>query len=96
MIGVDVYDCVMVINDDTALEKFFTHKATVGTDVAVVAGPLGAGGAVESGLVSALKRRAQIDARADPLFFSNVSPPRNAHPHTATFEVVACMPAFSS
>lgn len=60
MFGVDVYDCVLVIRTQEALEGFFTHKATLGTDIAVVAGPLGAGAAMETGMVSFTTGRRSI------------------------------------
>ncbi|WVQ73339.1 hypothetical protein IAR50_002907 [Cryptococcus sp. DSM 104548] len=50
LIGVDVYDCVLVINTAKALDSFRTHKATIGAELAVAAGPYGAGAAVEAGL----------------------------------------------
>lgn len=45
--GLDVYDCVCVINTQDALSAFMDGRVTMGGDVAVVAGPWGAGGAVE-------------------------------------------------
>lgn len=53
MIGIDVYDCVLVIRSQKALDSFATHKATIGTELAVAAGPYGAGAAVEAGLEKA-------------------------------------------
>ncbi|ODO05083.1 hypothetical protein L198_01770 [Cryptococcus wingfieldii CBS 7118] len=53
LIGVDVYDCVLVINTAKALQSFRTHKATIGAELAVAAGPYGAGAAVEAGLEKA-------------------------------------------
>ncbi|WRT63354.1 uncharacterized protein IL334_000259 [Kwoniella shivajii] len=50
LIGVDVYDCVLVIRTQEALDSFKTHKVTIGAELAVVAGPYGAGAAVEAGL----------------------------------------------
>ncbi|KAJ9104653.1 hypothetical protein QFC21_002151 [Naganishia friedmannii] len=50
LIGVDIYDAVLVIRTQKALESFFTHKATLGTDFAVVAGPFGIGATAEAGL----------------------------------------------
>lgn len=47
MIGVDIYDAILVIRTQKALESFSTHKATLGTDIAVAAGPYGAGAAAE-------------------------------------------------
>ncbi|KIR57032.1 hypothetical protein I315_00193 [Cryptococcus gattii Ru294] len=53
LLGVDVYDCVLVINTQKALDSFKTHKATIGAELAVAAGPYGAGAAVEAGLEKA-------------------------------------------
>ncbi|WWC67199.1 uncharacterized protein I206_101106 [Kwoniella pini CBS 10737] len=49
LIGVDVYDCVLVIRTQEALDSFKTHKVTIGAELAVAAGPYGAGAAVEAG-----------------------------------------------
>ncbi|WVR03210.1 hypothetical protein IAU60_000201 [Kwoniella sp. DSM 27419] len=53
LIGVDVYDCVLIIRSQKALDSFATHKATIGAELGVAAGPYGAGAAVESGLEKA-------------------------------------------
>lgn len=50
VIGVDIYDCVVVINSREALEAFKQTRMSFGTDLAVVAGPWGAGGSVDIGL----------------------------------------------
>lgn len=50
MIGVDIYDCVLVIRNQAALDSFSTHKATLGTEFALAAGPYGGGAAVELGI----------------------------------------------
>ncbi|KAJ9094553.1 hypothetical protein QFC20_006868 [Naganishia adeliensis] len=50
LLGIDIYDAVLVIRSQKALESFFTHKATLGTDFAVVAGPLGIGATAEAGV----------------------------------------------
>lgn len=47
VIGVDIYDCVIVINTKEALEAFTRTRMSLGTDMAVVAGPWGAGGSVD-------------------------------------------------
>ncbi|WVQ84975.1 hypothetical protein IAT38_007139 [Cryptococcus sp. DSM 104549] len=49
LLGVDVYDCVLVIRSQKALDSFATHKATLGAELGVAAGPFGAGAAVEAG-----------------------------------------------
>ncbi|KAK8128271.1 hypothetical protein PG984_009379 [Apiospora sp. TS-2023a] len=40
LLGVDVYDCVVVINTFTMLEAFGRPKVVLGTDVAMTTGPL--------------------------------------------------------
>ncbi|RMZ83699.1 hypothetical protein DV738_g1090, partial [Chaetothyriales sp. CBS 135597] len=48
LIGVDIYDTVLVINSYKALEAFTKVRATLGTEVAIAAGPVGAGGALDT------------------------------------------------
>ncbi|QDS71192.1 hypothetical protein FKW77_010239 [Venturia effusa] len=48
LVGVDIYDCVMVINTEAALQAFSKIRATVGGEVSAVAGPVGVGGVLES------------------------------------------------
>ncbi|KAK1981112.1 hypothetical protein LZ30DRAFT_593382 [Colletotrichum cereale] len=49
MIGIDIYDCVCVINSRDALAAFMSTRVSLGPDVAVVAGPYGAGGVLDVG-----------------------------------------------
>ncbi|KAK1573441.1 uncharacterized protein LY79DRAFT_673629 [Colletotrichum navitas] len=49
MIGIDIYDCVCVINSRDALNAFTGTRVSLGPDVAVVAGPYGAGGVLDVG-----------------------------------------------
>lgn len=49
LLGVDVYDCVLVIRSQEALDSFSSHKVTLGAEIGVAAGPYGAGAAVEAG-----------------------------------------------
>lgn len=49
MLGVDVYDCILVINTDAAMESFMSWKVTLGAEMAVSAGPYGAGAVGEMG-----------------------------------------------
>lgn len=44
----------VVIRSQKALETFYTHKATLGTDFAVVAGPFGVGATAEAGELAPL------------------------------------------
>jgi len=48
--GVDIYDCVVVINTREALEAFTKTRLSLGSDLSVTAGPVGAGGAIDFGL----------------------------------------------
>ncbi|UKZ55959.1 hypothetical protein TrVGV298_009783 [Trichoderma virens] len=48
-IGLDIYDCVCVINNRESLAAFTNTRVSLGSDLAVVAGPYGAGAAVEFG-----------------------------------------------
>jgi lipid-binding SYLF domain-containing protein len=53
--GIDIYDCVIVINNYKALEAFSKLRVTLGTEVSVTAGPVGIGGSLD----------ADIDPRKD-------------------------------
>ncbi|CAG7942790.1 unnamed protein product [Penicillium olsonii] len=46
--GVDIYDCVVVINTFEALEAFKKFRCTLGGEVSAAAGPVGIGGVLES------------------------------------------------
>ncbi|KAJ9271144.1 hypothetical protein DTO212C5_2802 [Paecilomyces variotii] len=48
MVGVDIYDCVVVINTYEALEGFKRIRCTLGGEVSVAAGPVGIGGILET------------------------------------------------
>ncbi|KAF2140057.1 uncharacterized protein K452DRAFT_300007 [Aplosporella prunicola CBS 121167] len=48
LVGVDIYDCVVVINTEAALEAFTKVRCTVGGEVSAVAGPMGVGGILET------------------------------------------------
>ncbi|OBT73522.1 hypothetical protein VF21_07207 [Pseudogymnoascus sp. 05NY08] len=48
LVGVDIYDCVVVINSRKTLESFTKIRATVGGEISAVAGPVGVGGVLES------------------------------------------------
>ena len=50
LVGVDIYDCVVVINTAKALEAFTKIRCTLGGEVSAVAGPVGIGGIVETEL----------------------------------------------
>ena len=57
LIGVDIYDTVLVINTYKALEAFTKIRCTLGTEVGIAAGPVGIGGALDTELA---KRQAPI------------------------------------
>ncbi|KAL5348971.1 hypothetical protein ACLOAV_006396 [Pseudogymnoascus australis] len=46
--GIDIYDCVVVINSKKTLESFTKIRATVGGEISAVAGPVGVGGVLEN------------------------------------------------
>ncbi|KAJ5628633.1 hypothetical protein N7490_010861 [Penicillium lividum] len=46
--GVDIYDCVVIINSQQALEAFKKLRCTLGGEVSVAAGPVGMGGVLDS------------------------------------------------
>lgn len=48
LVGVDIYDCVVVINNRKALESFTHIRATIGGEISAVAGPVGVGGVLEN------------------------------------------------
>ncbi|KAE8443723.1 hypothetical protein EG329_001403 [Mollisiaceae sp. DMI_Dod_QoI] len=48
LVGVDIYDCVVVINNRKALEAFTKIRATLGGEISAVAGPVGIGGVLEN------------------------------------------------
>ncbi|KAI3329318.1 hypothetical protein HD806DRAFT_519532 [Xylariaceae sp. AK1471] len=48
VIGVDIYDCVLIINNFTVLEAFARPKLTLGTDVMLSSGPLVSLGLLEN------------------------------------------------
>lgn len=57
LVGIDIYDCVVVINTEKALEGFMKLRATLGSEISVAAGPVGAGGILDTELI---KRQAPI------------------------------------
>jgi hypothetical protein len=48
VIGVDIYDCVLIINNFTVLEAFARPKLTLGTDIILSSGPLVSLGLLEN------------------------------------------------
>ncbi|KAK7731521.1 hypothetical protein SLS53_008761 [Cytospora paraplurivora] len=50
MIGVDIYDCVCVLRTPQAVRAFTNPRVSLGGEVGLVAGPVGAGASVEAAL----------------------------------------------
>lgn len=48
LVGVDIYDCVVVINTYEALEGFKKLRCTLGGELSAAAGPVGMGGILDS------------------------------------------------
>ncbi|KAH0548339.1 hypothetical protein GP486_007981 [Trichoglossum hirsutum] len=48
LIGVDIYDCVIVINSQEALDAFTSIRCTLGSEVSAVAGPVGVGDIIDT------------------------------------------------
>ncbi|CRG88606.1 hypothetical protein PISL3812_05637 [Talaromyces islandicus] len=48
LVGVDIYDCVVIINTYEALEGFKKLRATLGGELSATAGPIGMGGVLDS------------------------------------------------
>ncbi|OAA65634.1 DUF500 domain containing protein [Niveomyces insectorum RCEF 264] len=50
LVGLDIYDCVCVLRTPAAVRAFTRARVSLGAEVGLVAGPVGAGGAVEAAL----------------------------------------------
>ncbi|EST07857.1 Ysc84 actin-binding domain protein [Kalmanozyma brasiliensis GHG001] len=50
LLGFDIFDVILVVNSDRAMESFKSHKVTLGAETAVAAGPFGAGISGEMGI----------------------------------------------
>jgi len=48
LVGVDIYDCVLVLNSQQAVDSFARVRCTVGGEISAVAGPVGIGGLLET------------------------------------------------
>ncbi|KAF2716277.1 DUF500-domain-containing protein [Polychaeton citri CBS 116435] len=58
LVGIDIYDCVVVINTQEALEAFTKVRCTLGGEISATAGPVGTGGVLES----------EVHKRQSPIF----------------------------
>ncbi|GAA6002318.1 hypothetical protein JCM10207_001061 [Rhodosporidiobolus poonsookiae] len=52
LFGIDLFEAVLIIRSEAAMEAFYTHKVTLGAEIGVSAGPYGAGGIAEAGVKS--------------------------------------------
>ena len=50
LLGFDIFDVILVVNSDRAMESFKSHKVTLGAETAVAAGPFGTGISGEMGI----------------------------------------------
>ncbi|CDS82357.1 uncharacterized protein SPSC_03176 [Sporisorium scitamineum] len=50
LLGFDIFDVILVVNTDRAMESFKSHKVTLGAETAVAAGPFGTGISGEMGI----------------------------------------------
>lgn len=57
MAGADIYDCVIVVNDEGGMEGFTKPRFTLGGEISAAVGPVGAGGSVDS---EVFKRQAPV------------------------------------
>ncbi|CCF53051.1 hypothetical protein NDA11_005601 [Ustilago hordei] len=50
LLGFDIFDVILVVNTERAMETFKSHKVTLGAETAVAAGPFGTGISAEMGI----------------------------------------------
>lgn len=50
LLGLDIFDVILVVNSERAMESFKSHKVTLGAETAVAAGPFGTGISGEMGI----------------------------------------------
>ncbi|ROV87999.1 hypothetical protein VSDG_09178 [Cytospora chrysosperma] len=55
MIGLDIYDCVCVLRTPEAVAAFTSPRISLGGEIGLVAGPVGAGAAVDAALLRSAK-----------------------------------------
>lgn len=55
--GADLYDCVVVINEDAGMDGFAQRRFTLGGEVSAAVGPVGAGGSLD---FEVFKRQAPV------------------------------------
>ncbi|KAH6845719.1 hypothetical protein B0I37DRAFT_392729 [Chaetomium sp. MPI-CAGE-AT-0009] len=76
--GVDIYDCVIVINTREALDMFTKMRLSLGSDLAVTAGPFGAGGALDWGVPAGGDKKQGKDTETKPNPSPNAPRPLSA------------------
>jgi hypothetical protein len=76
--GVDIYDCVIVINTREALDLFTKTRLSLGSDLAVTAGPFGAGGALNWGVPAGSEKPPALPPRPKSGDASTLNPPAAA------------------
>lgn len=86
MIGLDIYDCVVVINTREALEAFTKTRMSLGSDLAVVAGPWGAGGSVDFAAPQSQKGKGKAEDAAGSPDLTKDAEGKPATPPPATSE----------
>lgn len=86
MIGLDIYDCVVVINTREALEAFTKTRMSLGSDLAVVAGPWGAGGSVDFAAPQSQKGKGKAGAAPESPDATKDAEGKPATPPPATSE----------
>ncbi|CAK7224545.1 hypothetical protein SBRCBS47491_005588 [Sporothrix bragantina] len=52
LVGLDIYDCVCVLRTPQAVEAFTKPRVSLGGEIGLVAGPVGAGGSVEAAVLA--------------------------------------------
>nr|CDI52783.1 conserved hypothetical protein [Melanopsichium pennsylvanicum 4] len=50
LLGFDIFDVILIVNTEQAMESFKSHKVTLGAETAVAAGPFGTGISAEMGI----------------------------------------------
>ncbi|CAK7205888.1 hypothetical protein SEUCBS139899_008668 [Sporothrix eucalyptigena] len=60
LVGLDIYDCVCVLRTPEAVEAFTKARVSLGGEVGLVAGPVGAGGSVEAAVLAKSSSKSPI------------------------------------
>ncbi|GAA5896947.1 hypothetical protein JCM8208_006120 [Rhodotorula glutinis] len=50
MAGLDLFDCVLILRTQEAVDSFASHKVTIGSEISVAAGVYGGGTSIEMGI----------------------------------------------